>query len=187
MTLFSMSLLRCGAIEAHCQMPCGIYNDAMVFDKGDEYVLTMYKGISVLNNSPFSTVKEKNDFVRWVINKEKMSDALAEVITTYFLQQKIKPGDSDSPKRLESAHKLLFGLVAIKQNTTLDFVEEFSKEWEKFKLMFHREGYECAMEKKKLEEHAAKKKAAKETDEKLSQGHSHDHDHDHMHDDDHIH
>jgi len=137
LTLISASLLYSQSVEAHCQMPCGIYNDAMIFDKGDEYFLTMYKGISVLNNSPFSTVKEKNDFVRWVVTKEKMSDAFAEILTSYFLQQKIKPGDLDTPKRLESVHKLLFGLVAIKQNTSLEYVEEFSKEWEKFKLMFH--------------------------------------------------
>lgn len=142
-------------LDAHCQMPCGIYHDDMVYDQIDQFVETAYKGISVMNESKFNTVKEKNEFVRWVIQKEKCCNEATDLITAYFLQQKIKPDEPDTMKRLQSAHKMLFLIVAIKQNTELDFVKQFNEEWEKFKLMFHREGYECQMEKlefKKLEE-----------------------------------
>jgi nickel superoxide dismutase len=139
-------------LSAHCQMPCGIYHDAMVYDQIDQVVETVYKGITVLNESKFSTVKERNEFVRWVGEKEKCCSDAADLITVYFLQQKIKPGEDDTVKRLVSAHKLLFLLVAIKQNVDLQYVKEFNEEWEKFKLMFHREGYECEMEKKEFRE-----------------------------------
>lgn len=151
--------------EAHCQMPCGIYHDDMVYDQIDQFVETVYKGISVLNESKFSTPKERNEFVRWVEEKEKCCNEAAQLITIYFLQQKIKPGESDTMTRLTSAHKLLFMLVAIKQNTDLEFVKQFNQEWEKFKLMFHREGYECEMEKKEfkqLEELRKSQKASAE-------------------------
>ena len=58
-----------------------------------------------------------------------------------------------------SAHKLLLLLVAIKQNVDLQYVKEFNEEWEKLKLMFHREGYECEMEKKEFKELEALRKA----------------------------
>lgn len=139
-------------LAAHCQMPCGIYHDNMVYDRIDQYVETVYKGVYVLNDSKFSTVKDKNEFVRWVMQKEKASNEVAELILTYFLQQKTKPDEADTVKRLVSAHKLLFLLVAIKQNADLETIKEFNAEWEKFKLMFHREGYECEMGKKEFEQ-----------------------------------
>jgi nickel superoxide dismutase len=150
LTVFCVSAFAYIDVSAHCQMPCGIYHDDMVFDEIDQYVETMYKGISVLNNNPFANSKDRNEFTRWVIEKEKASDNVAKWIMQYFLQQKIKPGEADTPRMLASAHSLLFLLVGIKQNSSLDYVEQFSKEWDKFKLMFHRQGYECEMEKIKL-------------------------------------
>jgi nickel superoxide dismutase len=150
--LIGVSMLFQGNLSAHCQMPCGIYHDDMVYDQIDQFVETVYKGISVLNEGRFTSVRDKNEFIRWVAQKENCCNEAAEIITTYFLQQKIKPDEPDTAKRLASAHKLLFLLVAIKQNTDLDFVKQFNEEWEKFKLMFHREGYECEMEKKEFRE-----------------------------------
>lgn len=170
------SLSCAGLLNGHCQMPCGIYHDDMVFDQIDQYVETMYKGITVMNDSKFTTVREKNEFVRWVVQKENASNEAANLLLTYFLQQKIKPGEDDTTKRLTSAHKLLFLLVQIKQNADVQIVETFSTEWEKFKLMFHREGYECDMEKRKLKSIEEKKATAAAEDH-----HSHDHDHDHDH------
>lgn len=145
-------------LSAHCQMPCGIYHDDMVYDQVDQYAETMYKGIAVMNDGKFQTSKERNEFVRWAMQKEAASDETASLLTKYFLQQKIKPGEPDTAKRLESLHKLLFLLVAIKQNVDLEFVKEFSEEWDRFKLMFHREGYECQIEQLKLKAFEEKKK-----------------------------
>ncbi len=78
-------------LEAHCQMPCGIYHDDMVYDQIDQYTETMYKGIAVMIDSKFETAKERNEFVRWTIQKEEASDEVASIFTKYFLQQKIKP------------------------------------------------------------------------------------------------
>lgn len=141
-----------GALHAHCQMPCGIYHDDMVFDQIDQYVETMYKGISVINNSKFDNAKERNEFIRWVIEKEHASNEAASLIMKYFLQQKIKAGEETTPKQLASAHRLLLLIVSIKQNVSLDMVHEFQHEWESFKLMFHRESYECDMEKIRIKE-----------------------------------
>lgn len=127
-------------------MPCGIYHDDMVYDRIDQYVETMVKGMSILKKNEFKDPMESNRFVRWVIQKEQASDETAQILLTYFLQQKIKPGEPDTAARLESAHKLLFLLVAIKQNTDVAVVDQFSEEWDKFKNMFHVEGYECKIE-----------------------------------------
>lgn len=176
-----------GTLGAHCQMPCGIYHDDMVFDQIDQYVETMYKAISILKDNKFENVKDKNEFVRWVMQKENASNEAATILTTFFLQQKIKPSENDTIKRITSAHNLLFLLVGIKQTVDIKIVEQFADEWEKFKLMFHVEGYECKVEQIKM-------KKRQELLKKSEQNHNHendsDHDHndhDHNHDSDHKH
>lgn len=149
-TITCLTLIIQSGLIAHCQLPCGIYHDDMVYDQIDQYVETMFKGITVMNDSKFDTAIERNEFVRWVMEKDHESNEAAHLILTYFLQQKIKPGETDTPKRLESAHRLLFLLVQIKQQTNIELVKQFAKEWDAFKLFFHREGYECQMEKIKL-------------------------------------
>jgi nickel superoxide dismutase len=187
-TAIISGLLSYGALSAHCQMPCGIYHDDMVYSLIDQYVETMYKGISVLNNSKFDNTQQRNAFIRWVMEKEKSSDQTANLITEYFLQQKIKSGEDDTTKRLISAHKLLFMLMQIKQNADLEIVKQFSEEWEKFKLMFHREGYSCEMEKVRMKKYEEMREAAAKAEKIDAENHHHDHDHDHEHGDhDHKH
>lgn len=169
------------ALFSHCQMPCGIYHDEMVYDQIDQYVETMYKGMTIITEDRFNTSKDKNEFVRWVILKENSSNELANLLTTYFLQQKIKPDEEDTNKRLISAHKLLFLLMQIKQNTNRKFVDQFADEWDKFKLMFHVEGYECQIEILKKRKREQLEKEAKNLNEHGVHDHDHDHDHDHGH------
>lgn len=121
--------------------------------------------------------------------KEKQSDEASILITTYFLQQKIKPDEEDTPKRIALAHKLLFLIVQIKQTCDVKFIHEFMESWEQFKHMFHRQDYECKIEQSKLQQwrkeaEALKTKEAAEKDEKpVADAHEHTHDHanDHTH------
>lgn len=187
--LFAQSTLL-----SHCQMPCGIYHDDMVFDQIDQYIETMAKGISVMNDNKFKTVHDYNELTRWIMLKEESSDDVATVLTEFFLQQKIKPGEDDTQKKITSAHKLLFLLVAVKQNADMKILNDFYEEWERFKLMFHIEGYSCKLEQVKLKKWAAEKQRMLKEEKPGQPGtkvedHSHDdHDHEHSHDDhDHPH
>lgn len=147
-------------LMGHCQMPCGIYHDDIVYDQIDQYIETMVKAVSKIKDSKFTTPFEHNELIRWVMTKDNMSNQTAELIMTYFLQQKIKPGEKDTPKQLESAHKLLFRIVIIKQTVDFKAVSDFAEEWEKFKLMFHIEGYECKLNQMHLQKLVEEQKAA---------------------------
>lgn len=176
--IFLTLCIQC-TLSAHCQMPCGIYHDQMVYDQIDQYVETMFKGMTMMTDSKFETPRERNEFVRWVIQKENASNEMAELFTTYFLQQKIKGGEDVTAKRLASVHQLLFLLMQIKQSVDRKVVENFADEWEKFKLMFHVQGYECQIEMLKQR----KRDAALEKQGLPKEEHTHDHDHDHEHED----
>lgn len=139
--LLGLIVLACGlfignGLVAHCQMPCGIFHDDIVYQRIDEYIETMAKAVKVLKENTFETTQDKNAFVRWVGLKEHVSDEMANLMLTYFLQQKIKPGEEETPKRLISAHKLLFLMVKIKQNVDMEIVNQFSAEWKNFKELF---------------------------------------------------
>jgi nickel superoxide dismutase len=180
---FFLCLISLNGLAAHCQLPCGIYHDDMAYDQIDQYIETMYKGITVINDSQFKTPRERNETIRWVMLKDKESDKMAHLITSYFLQQKISLNDPDLTKKLTAAHKLLFLLVTIKQNTDRNIVKDFAAEWDKFKLMFHVEGYECEIQKlKKKRWDEARKHALEHSHDHQHEGDEHDHaDHDHHH------
>jgi nickel superoxide dismutase len=158
----SSSVIFHGTIFGHCQMPCGIYDDQMIYDKIDQFYLTMVKAVGILTekHDP-ETVQDKNQFVRWVMLKEKSCDEVADILTTYFLQQKFKPGDDDTTDLLKSAHKLLFLLVEIKQHVDLKIVRDFGKEWDRFKQLFHPE-QSCEAHEKEHEHMTEPKDTSKE-------------------------
>ncbi len=122
-------------------MPCGIYNDQMVYDQINEYYTTMYKCVKALEHNKFETNDDKNQYIRWVMTKDKESDQAAHTLATFFLQQKIQPID-DNTDLVKSLHKLLFLIVAIKQHVDIEMVKDFGKEWDHFKYLFHPE-VEC--------------------------------------------
>lgn len=138
--LCGVLLLYKAFIYSHCQMPCGIYHDQMVYDKVDEYYETMFKAVSALEDNQFSSDENYNQFIRWVMTKEKQSDDTAHLLVEYFLQQKIKPSkDQETLDQVQVIHNLLFMLVQIKQTIDLNIVKRFGKEWEHFKYLFHPE------------------------------------------------
>lgn len=163
----------------------------MIYDKIDQYVETMYKGDTMLSHNKFATSWDRNEFVRWVITKDKMTDEISELLMYYFLQQKIKPDEDDTVEKIKSVHRMMFMLVQIKQNTDRKFVEDFNTEWAKFKVMFHVEGYECQIEKlrlRKLEQEKVKQeKEEKNKDSKKVEAQAHTHGDDHNHDHPHEH
>lgn len=187
------------SLHAHCQMPCGIYHDDMVYDQIDQYAETMYKCCSELNSDHATdSIKDRQQFVRWIMEKEKASDEVSILITTYFLQQKIKPGEEDTTKRLILAHNLLFLIVQIKQNCDVKFTHEFMETWEQFKHMFHRKDYECKIEQSKLQQwkkeaealkakEAAEKEAAEKSEKPLAEAQKQTHNHADPHTHDHTH
>jgi len=166
-------------LSSHCQMPCGIYHDDMVYEQVDQYIETMYKAVTMLNESKFSNAKERTEFVRWACLKDDESDEMAQVFLTYFLQQKVKPDEKDTVNKLVGIHKMLFLLMRIKQNVDVDLVNQFGKEWLSLKSLFHAPEYECKMEMIRLKAYGATGATGA-----AGAAHSHDHDHDHDHDDD---
>lgn len=124
--LIVLSMLGIGAtVYAHCQIPCGIYDDPARLTAMAEHITTIEKSMKQINASGTNT----NQSVRWVLNKEKHADELADIITYYFMAQRIKPSAQVGSeahtkyiKQLTQLHQLLQTSMKAKQTTDLAHV-----------------------------------------------------------------
>ena len=109
---------------AHCQVPCGIYDDPARFVALEEHVTTIEKSMKLINELSAEKDKNYNQIVRWVNNKEHHADELTEIVTYYFLAQRIKPGDPADKaaaakylRELRICHEMIVTSMKCKQTT----------------------------------------------------------------------
>ena len=131
-------------VWAHCQIPCGIYNDEARFTLMEEHVTTIEKSMKLItglsNDDPQS---HTNQIVRWVANKEQHADELSDIVVKYFLQQRVKPVQATSGaerntyvKHLTLCHGVLVTSMKAKQSTDLAHVEKLKKLIAEFKASY---------------------------------------------------
>ena len=102
--------------QSHCQIPCGIYGDDARFVELYEHVKTIRK--SIVKIKELSKGEDKNQLVRWVLNKEVHADKVSDIAHKYFLAQRIKEGSTHYVDNLKSLHKIV--VYAMKTKQSLD-------------------------------------------------------------------
>ena len=117
--LVLFAVLATTTVRAHCQIPCGIYDDPMRIQLMKEHVTTIEKAMKQIEAAP-----NQNQSVRWVMNKDKHADELAEIVTYYFMAQRIKPGSEGYAVKLGQLHEILVYSMKAKQTTDLSHVEK---------------------------------------------------------------
>jgi nickel superoxide dismutase len=111
----------------HCQMPCGIYDDPARFAQLEEHVTTIEKAMKEIQALSQAQRPNWNQLVRWVVNKDAHADELSEIVTYYFMTQRIKLTDpSDKAayakyvEQLTLLHQMLFYSMKAKQTIDLE-------------------------------------------------------------------
>jgi nickel superoxide dismutase len=127
--LFALPLL-CVAFSheafAHCQVPCGIYDDHARIHAMEEDTATIGKAVANIDAlSGLTDAKSKNQLIRWVQAKEKHASHIIQVTAEYFLTQKIKPAKQDDRKawktyvdRLVACHAVMRAAMKTKQSVS---------------------------------------------------------------------
>jgi nickel superoxide dismutase len=118
-------------VLAHCQIPCGIYDDDARLDALAEHITTIEKSMKQIVELSKAKELNQNQIVRWVVNKEKHAEMMDEILTYYFMAQRIKPAPekekaayADYVKKLTLLHKMLVKTMKAKQSTDLGHVAE---------------------------------------------------------------
>jgi nickel superoxide dismutase len=119
-----MTAMAPAPVEAHCQIPCGIYDDEMRFQMLEEHITTIEKSMNSIVELSADPWKNANQLVRWVVNKENHADEMASIVTKYFLQQRLKIDDPQWAAKVKPCHEILFYSMKAKQTTDLANVEK---------------------------------------------------------------
>jgi len=155
LSLVVISVITINLAQAHCQVPCGIFGDQMRIDMLREHITTIEKSMNQINELSKNTAANVNQLVRWVNNKDTHADEFTEIVTYYFLAQRIKITDAgdkmafaDYQRKVTFLHQMMVYAMKSKQTTDLDNVKELSKLVDQFQ-----EVYFSADDKKHLKLH----------------------------------
>ena len=132
----SALLFLSGNVLAHCEIPCGIYDDEMRMSLIMEHAGTIEKSMTQINE--LEKGGNANQLVRWVTNKETHANEVQHIVTQYFLTQRIKFDAPEYEKKLAALHEMLVYAMKCKQTTDVTNVEMLRQAAERFhKLYFH--------------------------------------------------
>jgi nickel superoxide dismutase len=119
--------------SAHCEIPCGIYDDQMRINLIKEHITTIEKSIIQIMKLEKEKHHQSNQLVRWIMNKENHADKLQEIVTLYFMTQRIKLDAPNYEKKLGLLHQMLIFSMKCKQTTdtkNTDQLKKFVKEFQ---------------------------------------------------------
>ena len=113
------------SVQAHCQIPCGLYDDNARVVSMLEDVATIRKAVSQIADLAGKTdPQSRNQLVRWVMNKEQHAQRIIATISDYFLTQRVKAKQSDYTERLQKHHAVIVASMRAKQNANAEVVED---------------------------------------------------------------
>lgn len=124
MTLRSLLFLAALAIfsapqsaSAHCQIPCGIYDDERAFAQMKQDTATIARSLRGLSES-----KTVHDSARWTMNKEEHAQNIQDAAQSYFLAQRVKvaakksKGYEDYVTSTTGLHQIIVAAMKTKQS-----------------------------------------------------------------------
>ncbi|MDA3952011.1 MAG: superoxide dismutase [Ni] [Bacteroidales bacterium] len=132
LTIISLSISN--KSYAHCEIPCGIYEDTLRIKLIQEHIVTIEKSMKMIIELSDEETPNYNQLVRWVNNKEDHANKLQDIVTQYFLNQRIKPINEQNTeqynkyiKQLTLLHELLVYSMKAKQTTDLTYIEKLNQ------------------------------------------------------------
>lgn len=113
-----------GLVSAHCEIPCGIYDDETKFKELGQHVDTIEKSVREIQALEAAAKPDMNQLVRWINNKDAHADKIKEEVANYFLSQRVRFPEKEEEReaydrQLELLHRITVYSMQAKQ--TADF------------------------------------------------------------------
>ena len=121
---------------AHCEIPCGIYDDEMRIKIINEHIVTVEKSMDQIIKLEKEEHHNSNQLVRWIMNKEHHAGEIQEIVTQYFMTQRIKLDTKNYEKKLRLLHQMLIYSMKCKQTTDLANVSKLKELVNDFKALY---------------------------------------------------
>ena len=116
--------------KAHCEIPCGIYGDSVRIALIYEHITTVEKSMKMITELSAQVNPDYNQLVRWVVNKEEHAKEIQDIVSQYFVHQRVKVATTDNEeayrkyiKQLTSLHEVLVFAMKSKQSTHLSIID----------------------------------------------------------------
>mgnify|MGYP006292550283 CR=1 FL=1 len=130
---------------AHCEIPCGIYGDSLRIEQIEEHIRTIEKSMNKIMELSKEGEKNYNQLVRWITNKEEHAKKIQDIVSQYFLHQRIKPAVPENEEAYEKyvthlklLHEILVYSMKAKQTTDMEYIEKLRMTVDKFEdAYFH--------------------------------------------------
>jgi len=143
--LISVLSLSAFQSKAHCEIPCGIYGDSVRITLIYEHIETVEKSMNMINELSAQANPDYNQLVRWVVNKEEHAQKIQDIVSQYFLHQRIGLVEPDNKeayakyqKQLEALHHILVFAMKSKQTTDVEITDTLREKVGNFEtLYFH--------------------------------------------------
>ena len=143
MALVGLYLFAAAApVLAHCEIPCGVYGDDARFSAMEEDLTTIEKAMGqIAELAGKADAQSANQLARWVGAKEEHANKIQQVVSQYFMTQRLKAPAADAggeamagyTNKLVLLHKILRGAMKCKQSVDAAHVEAVRKLVHEFK------------------------------------------------------
>lgn len=130
-------------LYAHCEVPCGIYDDKMRIQIIEEHITTIEKAMNQIKELQEADEINYNQLVRWIETKEYHAKEIQHIADQYFMTQRIKPagqGDEEAYDKyisqLTLMHELLIYSMKSKQTLEQQWIDKMRETVDKFELAY---------------------------------------------------
>ncbi|MGD9332012.1 MAG: superoxide dismutase [Ni] [Desulfobacterales bacterium] len=128
-------------LDAHCEVPCGIYGDEDRTVTIAEHIQTIEKAMNEITRLGQAQPRNDNQIVRWVMTKEAHAEEIQHIVSQYFLTQRVKPGQEKTAAMLDVLHRMLVVAMKCKQTTDLQQTAELRRLLEAFEKLYFGEAH----------------------------------------------
>jgi nickel superoxide dismutase len=125
---------------AHCEIPCGIYDDPARIQLIREHITTIERSMDQIDalhkHLKKGSSQHYSQFVRWVNNKEDHADKLQHIVSQYFMTQRISPDDENYPEKISVLHQMLIEAMKCKQTVDAVHVKNLRDLADRFEKLY---------------------------------------------------
>ena len=136
MIVLTAALAFAQTARAHCEIPCGIYDDRARVQLIAEHIGTIEKSIKQVLDLQQAEQVNYNQLVRWIVNKENHATEIQTIVSQYFMTQRIKPDTEQYARKIAVLHQMLITAMKCKQTTELKYVAELRELLQTFDQLY---------------------------------------------------
>jgi nickel superoxide dismutase len=141
---FALVILGATNALAHCEIPCGVFDDGARFDSIMEHIETIEKSMDHIRTISAEEPVDYHMITRWTISKEEHAQKIQDIAAQYFLTQRVKMPVPDAAEAEKNAyikhttllHELMVAAMKAKQTTDIAAVEKLRDVTESYRAHY---------------------------------------------------